>query len=152
MTTGSLLKILEHPHQVVLGNADSRVPDFHLQAQSARDRPPGGEVHVNTAMPGVFNCISQQVDHDLAQLILIHRHIAGDLVDSRQFEVEPLGLGPKSKHEFEIPKQDVEVADLRFESDAAGLDPGDFQHVIDQRHQMFTAAIDDIQVFPLLAR
>ena len=107
----------------------------------------------DAALLGELDRVAEQVHQHLAQLALVGHDVArarpGAISNSR---AQPLLLGAQAEHLLQALQQVVQVEGLLVQRGAPGLDLGHLQHVVDQPQQVLAAAVDDLQVLPLLRR
>ena len=138
----------ENAAQFVRRNADAGVGDFKTQRVAAA--PLHAQRHA--ALPRKFNRIAEQIQQNLAQAALIALHNDGKARVFEMMKLQPFLLRPQPKHVHNHAQRVAQVELPRFNGEAAGLDFGQIQQIVDEMQQMIAAALNDFQPGSLLVR
>ena len=135
-----LAEFLEHQLQLIQGNADAGVRDRDGDVLVAAPHIDGDRARL-----GEFGGVAQEIDQDLAQLVLV----------AEQGRQSPLDLldqlhAPAPDHRLDgaqaLVEERLEHELERPHVHASGLDLGQVEHVVDQPEQMVGAGQDLLEI------
>ena len=135
---------LEHPGLVLRRDADAGVGyrEQHFAAGAARRQ------RDNAARRGKLNRVGNQVEHRLAQSDRVRRNGA-DIVRAIDLGFQTGLVGALLRHLYEVVQQFANADRLYVELHIIGLDRGQVEDVVDQRHQVRRRLQDTFDVFGL---
>jgi len=145
-----LEEVFEETRLFVRGDADAGVGD----AEGERDLVGGGGVHADieadAAAVSEFDGVAEEVDEDLAKAGGVALDGAGNVgaEEVGEREVFLAGVGFDEIESFAHARDEVEG--LAFQFDAAGLDFGVVERVVDEREEGFAGELDGLEVVALL--
>src|SRR5688500_9973275 len=139
-----LLELLEDAVAIRLVDADARVPHGDMDLTVLPRRP-----HIDAAtVAREFHGVREKVEHDLLHLPLV----GDDAIDAVHVEIDADAVtnGALADHRHTVLEGRPEREFAQLELDAAGLDLGEIQDVVDEAEQVTSGREHILLVFALL--